>query len=32
MNDLISVIMPAYNAESYISKAIESVLQQTYKN
>ncbi|WP_262508790.1 glycosyltransferase family A protein, partial [Ursidibacter maritimus] len=24
--------MPAYNAESYISKAIESVLQQTYKN
>ena len=26
----ISVLMPAYNAEKYIGKAIESVLQQTY--
>lgn len=26
----ITVLMPAYNAEKYISQAIESVLQQTY--
>ncbi|HET6995264.1 MAG TPA: glycosyltransferase [Chitinophagaceae bacterium] len=29
-SDLVSVIMPAYNAEKYISEAIESVIQQTY--
>lgn len=29
---LISVILPAYNAEKYLSKAIESILNQTYKN
>ena len=28
----ISVIMPAYNAEQYISEAIESILNQTYSN
>lgn len=28
---LISVIMPAYNAEKYISNAIESILNQTFK-
>ena len=27
---LVSVIMPAYNAENYISYAIESILNQTY--
>ena len=29
---LVSVIMPAYNAEKYIGQAIESVQKQTYEN
>lgn len=29
---LISVIMPAYNCEKYIRKAIDSILNQTYSN
>ena len=29
---LVSVLMPAYNAEKFISEAIESILDQTYKN
>ena len=29
---LVSVMMPAYNAEQYISQAIQSVLDQTYLN
>lgn len=31
-NPLVSVIMPAYNAERTIGRAIESVLNQTYTN
>lgn len=30
--DLISIIMPAYNSEKYIEEAINSVLAQSYKN
>lgn len=29
-NDLISVIVPAYNAENTISRLVEAVLSQTY--
>src|SRR3954469_22914879 len=32
MKPLISVCMPAYNAENYIEDAINSVLNQTYHN
>lgn len=30
--DLISIIMPTYNVEKYVGQAIESILNQTYKN
>jgi glycosyltransferase involved in cell wall biosynthesis len=32
MDDLISVVMPAYNVSRYIGSALQSVLDQTYKN
>lgn len=32
LEDLISVIIPVYNVEPYISKCIESVISQTYNN
>lgn len=32
MNDLISVIIPIYNTEKYLSECIESITNQTYKN
>lgn len=31
-NPLVSIIMPSYNASKFITKAIESVLAQTYQN
>ncbi len=32
MDDLISVIVPVYNVEKYLSQCIESVIHQTYSN
>ena len=32
MNNKVSIVMPCYNAEKYISEAIESILLQTYTN
>lgn len=32
MHPLVSVLMPVYNTESYLHRAIDSVLTQTYKN
>ena len=32
MMDLISIIVPVYNVESYLEKCIESIIHQTYKN
>lgn len=29
---LVSVIMPAYNHQNYVQEAIESIINQTYKN
>ena len=32
MNDLICVVVPAYNIEKYIERCIKSILSQTYSN
>ena len=34
MNDcpLVTVLMPVYNGEKYLADAIDSILDQTYKN
>src|SRR3989442_15962667 len=32
MSSLVSVVIPAHNAERYISRAIGSVISQTYEN
>lgn len=31
-NKLVSILIPFYNSEKYIQKAIDSCLNQTYKN
>ena len=30
MNELISVIVPVYNVESYLSRCVDSIVEQTY--
>lgn len=32
MNQLISVVVPVYNAEKYVARCIESILHQAYQN
>lgn len=32
MKDLISIIIPVYNCEEYLSKCLDSLINQTYKN
>ena len=32
MNELISVIIPVYNVEAYLSRCMDSVISQTYGN
>jgi len=32
MNELVSVVMPAYNCAKYVTEAIDSVIKQTYTN
>ena len=32
MNELISIVIPAYNAAAFISKTLDTILNQTYKN
>lgn len=32
MNDLVTIIIPVYNVEKYLDKAVQSAVNQTYKN
>ena len=31
-NDMISIIVPVYNAEKFLTKCLDSIINQTYKN
>ena len=31
-NPLVSILIPLYNAEEYLSDTLESIIEQTYKN
>ena len=31
-NDLVSIIIPVYNVETYLPVCLESIISQTYKN
>ena len=32
MNSLVSIVLPVYNGEKYLSQSIESIINQTYQN
>ena len=32
MNELISIIVPVYNAEKYLDRGIQSIINQSYRN
>lgn len=32
MNELVSIVVPIYNVESYVDKCIKSIMEQTYSN
>ena len=32
MNPKISIVIPVYNVEKYVSKCLQSVVNQTYRN
>ena len=32
IKDLVSIVMPTFNDEQYLKKAIDDILEQSYKN